>query len=387
MDEDKSATSRPIPDFPTFSVQDLISQGNLLLASSGKEFIKPIGILATTAEVKKARKEAMGRLGLDFLDDVADDMELEKELAADMDIDSTEVSNVGSVTRGNSPMDLCPEAGGTKAEVTALPGDAVRVKMRLARPWTFEPGQHAYVYFPRVGWWTSHPFSVAWSDEDEYDMMSETSDSLPKVKQDVLEAKHKNIYFVIRRRTGFTEKLWRKAVNSPNGTFTTTAFAEGPYNSQDLRSYGTVLLFAAGIGITHSVPHVRELVRGYSNGTCAARKITLVWMIQSPEHLEWIREWMTVILGLPRRREVLKILLFVSRPKNTKEIYSPSSSVQMFPGRPNVQAIVDQEVATSIGAIGVSVCGVGAVADDVRYACRQWEGKVNIDFEEESFSW
>jgi NAD(P)H-flavin reductase len=271
--------------------------------------------------------------------------------------------------------------------VTALPGDAVRVKMRLARSWTFQPGQHAYVYFPSVGWWTSHPFSVAWSDEDEDEMMSE-SDSLPKNnKQDVLEVTHRNIYFVIRRRTGFTEKLWTKAVNSPDGVFTTTAFAEGPYNSQDLRSYGTVLLFAAGIGITHSVPHVRELVRGYGNGTCAARKVTLVWIIQSPEHLEWIREWMTQILSLPRRREVLKILLFVSRPKNTKEIYSPSSSVQMFPGKPNIQAIVDQEVATAIGAIGVSVCGVGAVADDVRYACRQWMGKVNIDFEEESFSW
>lgn len=109
MDEDKPMASSPTPDFPTFSVQDLISQGNLLLASSGKEFIKPTGILATTAEVKKARKEAMGRLGLDFLDDVADDMELEKELTADMDVDSTEVSNMDSATRGNSPMDLCSE--------------------------------------------------------------------------------------------------------------------------------------------------------------------------------------------------------------------------------------------------------------------------------------
>lgn len=114
MDEDKSAVSLAIPDFPAFSVQDLISQGNLLLASSGKEFIKPAGILATTAEVKKARKEAMGRLGLDFLDDVADDIELEKELAGDMEVDNTESSNKDGATRGNSPMDLCSEVGGTK---------------------------------------------------------------------------------------------------------------------------------------------------------------------------------------------------------------------------------------------------------------------------------
>jgi TATA-binding protein-associated factor len=62
---------------------------NRLLASSGKEFIKPTGILKDAAEVRKARKAAMGRLGLDFLDNVGDgdEMDIEKELAADDDVD------------------------------------------------------------------------------------------------------------------------------------------------------------------------------------------------------------------------------------------------------------------------------------------------------------
>lgn len=66
-----------------------MEKGTLLLASSGKEFAKPTGIFANSSEVKKARKEAMGRLGLDFLDSVggADDMDFEKELAADGDVD------------------------------------------------------------------------------------------------------------------------------------------------------------------------------------------------------------------------------------------------------------------------------------------------------------
>ncbi|PSR84037.1 hypothetical protein PHLCEN_2v5539 [Hermanssonia centrifuga] len=66
-----------------------MEKGTLLLASSGKEFVKPTGILANSSEVKKARKEAMGRLGLDFLDSVGagDDIDLEKELVADAEID------------------------------------------------------------------------------------------------------------------------------------------------------------------------------------------------------------------------------------------------------------------------------------------------------------
>ena len=47
---------------------------------------------------------------------------------------------------------------------------------------------------------------------------------------------------------------------SAQGKFVTTAFVEGPYGYQSFQSYGTVMLFAAGVGITHQVPHVRDLV-------------------------------------------------------------------------------------------------------------------------------
>jgi TATA-binding protein-associated factor len=80
----------PLPEYPVFSIRELILQGNLLLASSGKEFTKPTGILSSAAEVKKARKEAMGRLGLEFLETVADDIGLDKEFAADMEVDMDE---------------------------------------------------------------------------------------------------------------------------------------------------------------------------------------------------------------------------------------------------------------------------------------------------------
>jgi TATA-binding protein-associated factor len=72
------------------SVEELVHKGTLLLASSGKEFVKPNGILSSSSEVKKARKEAMGRLGLDFLDSFGtnDDMDLDKELAAGSEPDN-----------------------------------------------------------------------------------------------------------------------------------------------------------------------------------------------------------------------------------------------------------------------------------------------------------
>jgi len=219
----------------------------------------------------------------------------------------------------------------TTAHVEALPGGAVRVTIRMVRPWKFRPGQHLYLYMPKIGLWTSHPFTISWSEEQQ--RIAFDGEELSHHRQDIYQS-DKTMSLVIRRRTGFTDSLVKKAFEAPDKSFTTTAFVEGPYGKIDtLSSYGTVVLIAGGIGITHQIPFVRELVAGYANGVVATRRLTLIWVIQSPEHLEWIRPWMAEILAMEKRRDVLKILLFVTRPKSTKEIHSPSATVLMFPGR------------------------------------------------------
>ncbi|RFU27015.1 hypothetical protein B7463_g9330, partial [Scytalidium lignicola] len=274
--------------------------------------------------------------------------------------------------------------GGSKTLVEALPGNACRVTVDLARPWMFKPGQHAYLYLPSISLMSSHPFSVAWSEEAE----DENAERQVMSRQDILAMKKTSISFVIRARTGFTNQLFKKAQEAPDGRFYTKCFAEGPYGGMHMmHSYGTVMLFAGGVGITHQVPHVRDLVAGYANGTVATRKVVLVWTIQSPEHLEWIRPWMTSILSMEKRRDVLRIMLFISRPRSTKEIHSPSTTVQMFPGRPNIETLIDMEIENQVGAMGVSVCGGGALSDDVRRAVRNRQHNSNVDFIEEAFSW
>jgi hypothetical protein len=122
--------------------------------------------------------------------------------------------------------------GGTQADVEVLPGDALRVTVRMARPWAFRPGQHAYLYMPSVGLWTNHPFSVAWSEEeDNVSTSSSITDEkgLPMNRQDILEQSKTSMSFIIRRRTGFTDKLFKKADLSAAGRFSTSAFLEGPY--------------------------------------------------------------------------------------------------------------------------------------------------------------
>lgn len=147
------------------------------------------------------------------------------------------------------------------------------------------------------------------------------------------------------------------------------------------------MLFAAGVGITHQMPYVRHLVNGFAQGTSATRRVTLVWILQSPEHLDWIRPWMEPILAMDKRREVLKILLFITRPRSTKEIRSPSETVQMFPGKPNVDILIAKEQLVQQGAMAVSVCGTGSLSDDVRDSVRKRADKTNVDLVDYLFSW
>lgn len=276
----------------------------------------------------------------------------------------------------------------TRAKVEVLPGEAVRITCYVARTWAFRPGQHAYLYIPSVGLWSSHPLSISWaSSEKQIDTETDHEKGLGPVVSPVSTIMTKELSFICRRRTGFTDKLYRRAAGSPDGEIHLRALVEGPYGSQDLRSFGTVVLFAAGVGITHQIPHVRDLVAAYASGSCATRRVLLVWCIRKQEQLEWVRSWMTEILGMPQRREVLRVQLYVTNPLSAHEIHSPSSSVLMFPGRPKLDQIMATEVRDAIGAVGVSCCGIGDMADDVRRACRTHMDRRAVSFMEESFTW
>ncbi|KAK8177753.1 ferric reductase like transmembrane component-domain-containing protein [Phyllosticta citrichinensis] len=287
--------------------------------------------------------------------------------------------------------------GLSKVTIEAMPSEAVRVTIDLVRPWYHRPGSHVHLYVPSIGGWSSHPFSVAWATpsaaaaqvnfEDEKLGLPTTERSNHKD----LTRPHlpmRSIGLVCRAREGFTRSMYDRACKQPNGILTTTGMIEGPYGGHEsLDSYGTVILFAAGVGITHQTSYVRHLVAGYHAGSLAARKVVLVWTIPSTECLEWVRPWMDEILRMPGRRECLRILLFITRPRNHAEINSSSGSVQMFPGRCDVQTIVDREIEERTGAVAVTVCGAGAFSDGVREAVRKRVDEGSIDYIEEAFTY
>ena len=285
--------------------------------------------------------------------------------------------------------------GWTNASVTALPGGATKVTMHLPKHLTVKPGTHAYLRFATLNAWESHPFSIAWVD------YRSTNQTLPSNEKDIesdaesaamrpidLSKSTTDVSFIIHSQTGLTKRLFDKANSCSPGALTLRAAFEGPYaGHHSLSSYGHTVLFAGSSGITHQISYIRQLVQGFNDKTIATRKVCLVWIVRDSEHLEWVRPWMDVILCMPGRRDILTIKLFITRPKNASEIHSPSATVQMFPGRPNIKVILNNEVKAQVGAMCVTVCGPGGLADNVREAVRDVQERGVVDFIEESFTW
>ncbi|KAK3901636.1 ferric reductase like transmembrane component-domain-containing protein [Staphylotrichum tortipilum] len=280
--------------------------------------------------------------------------------------------------------------GFTQAIVEPMPGEACRVTLHLPRFVDIKPGQHAYLRFAGVNCWENHPFSIAWYEHTHRD-----DDVLPLSEKAVAKnprsATGTAVSFIIGAHTGFTRKLYNTACASAGSgrAMAMRAAFEGPYaGHHSMDSYGHCVLFAGATGITHQISFLRHLIAGYNDGTVATRRVTLVWILRDYEVLEWARPWMDKILRMPNRKEILQIRLFVTRPKAASQVVSNSTTVQMFPGRPNIPMLLAKEVGEQMGAMCVSVCGPGGLADDVRDAVRKVQAhRTVVDFVEESFTW
>ena len=304
-------------------------------------------------------------------------------------------------------LNLSTKHGSTRMTVQALPGEACRVTFHLPKRVHIEPGCHVFAYIPRVSWWMSHPFSIAWVESVNSSSTSNRSlDSTPTnpppspsslEKQGFGLETYSNqrqqttqVSLIISARQGMTRSLYNLASSNPSRTLCTSGFIEGPYGSHpaNAASYGTAVLFSAGAGITHHLLYTRDLVERAASFTAATRRVYLIWSVRSTDHLAWVSQWMNEILRLPQRRDILVVKLFVSKPRRATDIVSPSATVQMHSGRCRPDVVLDEILPHRVGATLVSVCGPGAFADEVRAAARDriGEGAV-VDFVEEAFTW
>lgn len=275
----------------------------------------------------------------------------------------------------------------TKVTAEALPGDATRVTFAMPRSWNGRPGLHTYVYLPRIAPLSLHPFSVAWHTCSGYVRLDQ--EKPPSSVEDLtIEAGPSTVSCIIRARTGMTRSLYDRASTAKTDQIELWGAIEGPYGGHhSLDTYGTVVLFAAGAGITHQLSFVRHLLAGYIDNTSATRRIVLVWSIPTIDLVEWIYPWLREIAVMPGSCDLVQVRLYVSQTNaQTVDAIPLPIEAEVLLQRCDPQEIVDEQILAQVGAMVVTVCGPGGFNDSVRAAVRRRVGLRSIDFFEEAFS-
>jgi predicted ferric reductase len=139
-----------------------------------------------------------------------------------------------------------------EAHVSSFP-NALQVKVKVPRPWQVKAGQYIFLSIPSAGIMQSHPFMITWWEHNGGGL---------------------TVSLLIKPRRGFTGTLTSLTDKS------LLAFIDGPYGvDHDFGNYGTVLMFATGIGIAGQLPFIKEIVSGYNNCVVRTHRIILVWRL------------------------------------------------------------------------------------------------------------
>lgn len=132
-----------------------------------------------------------------------------------------------------------------------------QVDITVPRPWRVKAGESIFLSIPRLGIFTGlrgHPFVISWWERNYRGL---------------------KLSLLMKSQAGFTFEL-DKRPNTP-----LLAFIDGPYGTPyNFGEYGTVIMFATGIGIAGQMPYIKDLVIGYNSCEVRTRRVLVIWQIR-----------------------------------------------------------------------------------------------------------
>ncbi|KAK4495065.1 hypothetical protein PRZ48_013392 [Zasmidium cellare] len=249
------------------------------------------------------------------------------------------------------------------------------------------PGSFYYVYEPgRLRGYESHPFTLCtWNHAIPASRSSSSMSSLEspiekeveKAPQDPSDVKDVELgmvertptddpipdkrksaeahhTFLIRPRNGFTGRLRTKTTASSGETKSKDirVLIEGPYGCElTLHQYSTVVLVVGGAGITAAISRMYSLLRT----AASPHFVRLVWATQKREVVDDIcAHELDGVLGNPRLRADFYI---TSSPTSSSRVGERKSITTLGGGRPDIDAILQEERSRCQGSMAVFCCG------------------------------
>ncbi|KAL4898752.1 metalloreductase [Aspergillus ambiguus] len=178
------------------------------------------------------------------------------------------------------------------ASFTPLPGNVTRIT--IENPGVrWKPGQHVFLTCHSVVPLQSHPFTIASIPDDN------------------------KMEFLVRAEKGGTRRFFRYASKSHNILGSTdaspvqksrTVFIDGPYGTiRPLQQFDSVVLIAGGMGITYTLPCLRDIVSRWKTECsrdsptktrlATTKRLRFVWVVKSRAQLSWCETQLQTVLA------------------------------------------------------------------------------------------
>lgn len=165
----------------------------------------------------------------------------------------------------------CFQKGWSRCAVRLSAPDlfVVEIQVVLARPLKVRCGQYVLLWVPKLGVWSSfqrQPVPIAWWVEDE-------------------RGRATHLSFLVKPQSTSMFKLATLA-NPALQDSQHVVVIDGPYGKAiDTNEYGTLLLFASGLGIGGVMSFMNEAIIQRPKWLSLVRQIELIWQIDHPRKL------------------------------------------------------------------------------------------------------
>lgn len=273
------------------------------------------------------------------------------------------------------------------ADVQLIADETLKVKVPRPAYWKPYPLCHAYIYFFRpTCFWQSHPFTVVDSAVED-----------------------KTITLCLKVKGGMTHGLYRYLSTQPGQRAQIKCSVEGPYGSREpLQHYKSVSFLCGGNGIPGLYAGALDLAKRSSG-----QNVKLYWIIRHWKSIEWFYEELARLestsiqpivyvtqYNTPLDKSFLEKADFDDNTSDEKKsdtettdnhveaLKNRLSFVEFRAGRPDVTAIIQQDIAESSGSVAVVACGHNSFVDEARKVTidNLPEGK-RVDFFDQMETW
>ena len=267
------------------------------------------------------------------------------------------------------------------ASLRLLSHDTTRLELFKGDFPDWPPGAFAFVSTPTLSWWPqSHPFTIASRPPKQAcgskdlgtpspatakpsELLSPSSTSQLAFSAQDLMTPAPNLVFLIRARSGWTRRLHELAQRETHPSL--PILVDGPYASCPPLHYGfdTVVLFAGGAGLSWTLPLLTDLVERARRGQSAVRRITWICVLRHHVNYDWFFGELESI-GQLGPSSLLDLRIHYTSNADDIDMFPH----YFYPGRPNIQAIIENAVHESLGRVFVG--GEWAVAACWRACCQ-----------------